>query len=155
MSKKGLYFLIEIIWIFIFVIIATIILFPVYKQTPNFPYLIPNFIFIFITLFLMRYIVFIKKTIISKKRLLLKILFFLSIPIVLLLADQYFTVLAYFKEFGFEFIPDSFSYLDSRTLGNYVKTEINFFGISSIITAVIFPFRILFYLWKTSNNKLR
>ncbi len=157
MGKKGLYFLNEIIWILVFAIIAAIIIFPVYKQTPNFPYIIPNFIFVLITLFLTRYIVFLKKTIIAKKRLLLKVLFFLSIPIVLLLADQYFTILEYFKEFGYEFIPDSFSYLDSRTLGNYVKTEISFFGIASIITAAIFPLRILFYLWKSSNtqNKLR
>ncbi len=153
MSKKGLLFINEILWIAVFSIIAAIIVFPIYQKLPNFPFIIANFVFIFVTLFLIRYILFIKKSIISNKRTLLKAFFFLSIPTVLFLSDQYFTILAFFKELGFEFIPDDFSYLDAKSLGNYVKTEISFFGISSIIAAVIFPFRILSYLWKTSSEK--
>ena len=153
MSKKGLLIINELVWIIVFLIISAIIIFPVYQKIPEFPFLKINFFTIFLFLYLSRYILFLKKSILKDKRLLLKIMFFLFIPTVLFLGDSFFTILAFFKEYGFSFIPERFSYLEAKTLGNYLKTEITFFGIASIITAVIFPFRILFYLWKTSGDK--
>ncbi len=138
-------------WLFtIVVIIGT--LFPILRIVDNYPFLWPNIIFILVFITLGRHIFLLKHTFIAWNQKLKIVLLFLCIPLAFYLIDQlnYFQV--YLDEDRIENLVKHLNLSKRSQMLNYIRSEYIFFGVGSLVCAIIFPFRMLISVWRVRNR---
>ena len=142
----------ELIWWAFTGIIAFAVLFPILNKMSDYPFLIINIIFVIVFITFTRYIFLLKHTFLGKQQILKAALIFLSIPLTFYLISS----LNYFQtildEEGIETILSSIPYENRGSLAEYIRNEMIFFGVGSIITSILFPFRMIISIWRTHNK---
>jgi len=59
---------------------------------------------------------------------------------------------AYSDEIGLQFIVSELPNVDQNSIIRYIKTEMLFFGVASVIVAVLFPIRLIVSIWRVRNR---
>ena len=80
------------------------------------------------------------------------ILFFACIPLLLFLVDSLTEFQLYADEKGLQTFLDHLSADTLQSLRKYIGTEYIFFGTAAIISAIIFPIRLLVSVWRVRNR---
>lgn len=137
----------ELLWWAFTLVLAGLILTPVYNAIPEFPFFLPNFIYIVVAITLTRYLFLLRISWLRDHLVWQAGLSFLLIPLVFWMG-QYFN---YFITFLDEQNPDVFvKHLPEATatiMDTYLNAEYRFFGVWAIAAAVIMPFRLLYNVW--------
>lgn len=141
----------ELVWLLVTAVILVAVIFPIYDANSDCPFLIPNFIFILTFVTFIRYIFFLKFTLIRYLQWIKVLLILVCIPLVAYIFQELNVFIRYADEIGIQSL-----YLDlpegkQSVLIEYTKTEMLFFGVGSLISACVFPFRMLISFWRTYN----
>ncbi|MBK6372092.1 MAG: hypothetical protein IPF67_02255 [Saprospiraceae bacterium] len=132
----------EVLWILVAVIIAAIVITPIYFNAEHFPFYWTNGIFVFAFITYTRLMFFINSSMltlhVSVK------LFFLAtaVPFTFLLIDMFNDFQVYLDNNGQKQI----------SMEIYLRNEILLFGVGAIITSIIFPVFIVISIWRFRNR---
>lgn len=144
--------LLEIIWWLATALLCLLILFPIFQKTNRYPFTLINVIFVAVFVTLFRYTFLLRYTWIARFQYVKIALVFLSIPLIFNLVNNLNYFITHLDEFSSEHY---FGHLESKTRENietYMRSEMLLFGVGSIITAIIFPFRMIISVWRLRNK---
>ncbi|TXF89365.1 hypothetical protein FUA23_10375 [Neolewinella aurantiaca] len=145
----------EFIWWAFTLVLAGLVLLPVYTQLPEFQHLVPNFVYIVVAVTFTRYLFFLDISWLRDHLLIQGALSILLLPLIFWMVQYLNSFILFFDEKG----PDVLiQHLDKDTgtiMNRYLKTEYRFFSIWAIIATAIMPFRLLFNVWKRYGAGVR
>ncbi len=144
--------LLEIVWWLITLAVVCLVLFPILQATDHFPFLAINAIYVATFITLARYLFLLKYSLWGRYQYLKLVLIFLSIPFIFYLINQLNIFMGFLDE---ETLEASLGHLppeQQASLERYIRSEIIFFGVSSVITAIFLPFRLLKSIWRQRNR---
>ncbi len=151
----------ELVWWVATAILAVLVLFPILRVFDNYPFLFANILFIFIFVTFTRYIFLLKNTFLARLTPVKLLLIAACLPLLFYLIGQVYGFQMFLDEQGSQTLL-SLKYLreqvpvtrESGLLG-YIRTEMLFFGVGSVITTIIMPFRMILSIWRTYNTEDR
>lgn len=153
-SRTQLLIRFELLWWFLTALVAAGVLLPVFTFSTGFPFYADNLIFIVTFITLSRYIFLLPHTFLAGRQYLKITLFFLSIPFIFFLVQQLNGFQTYLDENGQEALVGELSYEKTNAIAGYIRSEMLLFGVGSIISAVLFPIRMLISVWRRRNLRI-
>ena len=150
-QKTALSFILEIIWwlFTLFVIIA--VLYPIYTTATNYPFYKSNILFILFFITFTRFLFLLKHTFLANREYLKVIIILFSAIIVFLLVNELNFFQTYLDEKGFDSFLGHLELDRQQSMGDYIRKEMLFFGVGSIIAAAVMPFRLVVSIWRGRN----
>ncbi|NND08531.1 MAG: hypothetical protein HKN87_19295 [Saprospiraceae bacterium] len=142
----------EATWWAITAFVVFLILFPILKNTPYYPFQWSNIIFIVAFITLARYIFLFKYTFLQKYQYFKIILIFLCIPLIFNLVNNLNYFIAVTDESAYYFLDGNLSQSQRNKMGLFIRTEMLFFGVGSVLATIIFPFKLLRSIWRYRNK---
>ena len=142
----------ELLWWLFTLIVVVAVLFPVYSRIDRFPFWTANIVFIITFITLTRYIFLLPFTLIAKRQILKIALVFLCIPLIFYLIQQLNFFQTFLDEEGIEAVVGNLPFGQRGKMVDYVRSEMLLFGVGSIITAILFPFRMIASVWLYRNR---
>jgi hypothetical protein len=142
----------EILWWIVTGIILVVVLYPIYHNLNAYPFWKSNIVFIVSFITLTRYIFLLPHTFLARRQILKIALVFLSIPAIFLLVQELNYFQTFLDEKGIEAVVGSLPVEERRTMVKYIRSEMLLFGVGSVISGVIFPFRMIMSVWRTRNR---
>lgn len=158
MNTTQLKISLELLWWVVTFVIAFFVLFPITKAFHTYPFWWLNIIFIVVFITWSRYIFLLKHTFLAKRIWIKTILIVLSIPLIFILIGGINEFQVFLDEQGPEilfsntYVKESLSGPRELSLFSYIRKETLFFGVGSVIAAVIFPCRMLVSIWRQLNR---
>ncbi len=151
-KQTNLLLSLELVWWIVTFIVLGAVLYPIISNVDDYPFLIQNIVFIIAFITLTRHLFFLKHSLIAKKQLVKIALIFLSIPFIFFLIYQLNLFQTYLDEKSMDEFMTGMNFTNKPWLIRFIRTEMLFFGVGSIITAVFFPIRMLISIWRTKNR---
>ncbi len=146
----------EIIWWILTVIITFMLVYPIINNMVNYQFLYANIIFIVIFITYTRYLFQLKHTFLAYAQVVKFILIFATIPLVFKLVEFIFAYLDFLETEGLNtfdaYFRKGLSVEKRNQLLAYMSREFLFFGVASVIVAVVLPFRLLISFWRVYNK---
>lgn len=138
-------------WVFTF-LLAVIIILPIRINECPFPFYFQNVIFFVTFLTLSRYIFLLKHTFLPPYQYIKAGLIFLSAPVVFLLVQELNGFQVFLDAEGPEaLVGRGFEFKKQEVLIKYIRSEMLLFGVGSIISAILFPLRLVLSIWRWHN----
>jgi len=141
----------ELIWWIFTVIVVVGIMLPIYSTVKNYEFRNLNILFVVAFITLTRYIFLLPITFLSKQERLKMGIVLLSPILVFLLVQEVNGFQNYIDQYGWEKIIGQVNINDLTTLSKYIHTELLFFGVGSVISAILLPIRLLLSIWRVRN----
>ena len=151
-NKQSLQIRLEVIWWIFTFILAGGVLFPILSNIENFPFLLINMVFIIVFITFTRYLFLLKYTFLAKKQILKIAIVVMSIPVIFLLGSHINGFQTFLDEQGAEALVGDLSFQNKESMAKYIRSEILFFGVGSVIVATLLPFRLIISVWRTRNK---
>lgn len=142
----------ELLWWLITFLILVAVLVPIYLKVDHYDFYLLNSVFIIGFITFTRYIFFLPFTWLAHTERWKVILFFLCIPFLFYLLQGINQFQVFLDEEGPEALIKN---LQGKTLSDmttYIRSEMLLFGVGSIISGLIFPFRLLISVWRKRNR---
>jgi hypothetical protein len=153
-SESNLKYLAELLFLLIASIIAMLFLLPIWNAAgSNYPFYLNNFIYIFLFITLARYLFFLRWTPFSHSTAIKAAFMILCIPLFLFLIDSFYDFTNYIDEKGLESLLIGYTPEQIIQSVNYMKYQYIFFSTASIITTVLFFFRMIVSIYRVYNKK--
>ncbi len=137
----------EFLWWAFTLVLAGLVLLPIYSQVPAFPYFLPNFIYVVVAITLTRYLFFLQISWLRDHLLVQGALSLLLLPLIFWMAQYLNEFITYFDENGPDVLVKNLPKDVAAVINGYLKTEYRFFGIWAIIAALLTPLRLLYNVW--------
>ena len=141
----------ELLWWIFTAIIIVIVLVPIRESAPTFPFFFENVLLIAVFITFTRYIFFLPITFLARMK-------WIKVAIIAGAAIFFFIVsnaLSDFRNFvdekGLQTLVDHLHVTKQTSTINYIKNEMIFFGVGSIITGILLPIRMIVSLWRMKN----
>ncbi len=141
----------ELLWWAFTLLVAGVVLFPIFIWSPAFPFYWDNLLFIITFITLGRYIFLLPHTFLAYRQTPKLVLLFLCIPFVFLLIQQLNSFQTFLDENGPEALVGALSYEQTLAMSGYARSEMLLFAVGSIVSAVLFPFRMMVSVWRVRN----
>lgn len=142
----------ELTWWLVTAILVFGLLYPIYKLRPEFPFWVPNFTYIVVFVTFARYIFLLRHTFLGYAQKAKVAVLFLCLPLAFYLITSLYHFQTYSNEFGLEDLFDDLSLEGQTAIVRYVRSEMLFFGVASILTTIAMPFRMLVSYWRMHNH---
>jgi hypothetical protein len=144
--------LVEIIWWIFTAVVIFIILLPIKENVKDFPFYFQNILLIVAFITFSRHIFFLNLSFIARKKW-IKVAIILIAPLFFFIAS---TALGDFRNFmdekGLQSLVDHMHVTKQTSMIRYMKHEMIFFGVGSIITGILLPIRMIISLWRMRNK---
>ncbi len=150
-KDTGLIVRLELIWWVITAILLLAVIYPIYSNNKDVPFLTANIVFVLTFVTLTRYIFLLKHTPLRHLQWLKVVLLVLCIPLVVYIIQELHAFERFADEIGIQALFSELPESGQDKLVEYTKAELLFFGIGGLIASVIFPFRMLVSFWRTYN----
>lgn len=151
-SKSELYLRLELVW-WLFTALATILfLYPIYSKLTGFPFYWINGLYIVSAITLTRYIFLLPYTFLAHRQILKIAVVFVSIPYVFYLFEGIHIFNEYVDFDRLHAMVSGLPVEEQEGMLNYIKNEMLLFGVASVVSAVIFPFRMIISVWRVRNK---
>lgn len=137
----------ELLWWAFTLVLACLVLVPVYTQLPAFPYFTSNFVCIVVAITLTRYLFFLKITWLRDHLLVQGGLSILLLPLVFWMIQYFNAFITYFDEEGPDILTRGMDSELADVMNSYLHAEYRFFAIWAIIAAIVMPLRLLYNVW--------
>jgi hypothetical protein len=142
----------EILWWLFTLILVIIVMLPIYLNTHNFPFYLPNILYIVIFVTFARYTFLLRYTLIAKtfwpKFLILAGSAILTFVLIMSLGD----FSNYLEEKGLQTLVDHHPVKKQYSVMRYIQKEMIFFGVASALSAVVLPMRMLLSIFRMYNH---
>ena len=143
---------IEILW-WVFTGVLTLgVLIPIWLKAPLFPFFIENIILIAAFVTFTRYIFLLPSTLIARLKWIKVIIIAVSAILFFVLTTALGDFNNFLEEEGLQTIVPHLHVNEQKRMMNYIQNEMIFFGVGSIISGVMLPFRMLISLWRVRNR---
>jgi len=142
----------EIIWWVVTALITAGVLFPIVTTVDGYPFLWVNSIFIIVFVTFTRYIFLLKYTFLAYSQYGKAAFILTSLITIFLLGQEVNLFQTFVDENGWEAVVGEGAYTYRQTLVDYIHTEMLFFGVGSILSAVVLVFRLLISVWRYHNR---
>lgn len=142
----------EIVWWVITALVASVILFPVYYQLPDYQFLWPNLAFIVVAITFARYIFLLRYTFLAKLRYVKVGIIFSCIFITFLLIQEINTFQTFLDENGTEPIVGALARENQAPMMTYIRSEMLLFGVAAVVSCFILPLRLVVSIWRRWNG---
>lgn len=152
MNKNKL--LLELVWWIFTAIFTAMVLYPIWSKVTEYPERINFYNLLYIVTFitLTRYMFLMKYTVIANSKATKALLIILCIPLIIFSIDGIFSFRQILDNDGYAAICKGVADENMNAIGMYYRNEYLFFGVSAIITAIIFPFRMVISIWRQINR---
>jgi hypothetical protein len=144
--------LIEGLWILVTLLVIAIVLFPILDSAPAYPFFVQNALFIAAFITFSRYIFFLPISLIARRKWIKVAGILGSVILVFVLATALGDYRNYIDEVGLQTLVEELPVTRQTSLVSYMKNEMVFFGVGSIITAILLTFRLIVSLWRMRNS---
>lgn len=138
-------------WVFTLVVAVGILL-PILSTLPDYRFLLPNIVYIVVAITMTRYLFLLKHTFLAKRQVLKVAISLLCIPLLFYLVQALNGFQTFLDEEGPEAIVGPLAYSSRSGLMTYIRSEMLLFGVASIISAFVLPFRLILSVWRTRNR---
>lgn len=138
-------------WVLTLVVAAGILL-PILSTLPEYRFLLPNIVYIVVAITMTRYLFLLKHTFLAKRQVLKVAISLLCIPLLFYLVQALNGFQTFLDEEGPEAIVGPLAYSSRSGLMTYIRSEMLLFGVASIISAFVLPFRLILSVWRTRNR---
>lgn len=144
--------LVESLWWLFTALIVAVVLYPIYREIPAYPFWWINIIAIVVFITATRYIFLLKFTPIARWQVVKAVLVLLCVPLIFNLVNNVNFFQTYLDEQGIlsfmgHLSPDRIDELDK-----YIRAQMVLFGVGSIIASVILAFRLIISIWRFRNK---
>ena len=133
-------------WAFTFVLAGLIVL-PIYTKVPQFPFVLPNFIYVIVAITFTRYLFFLNISWLRDRIILQGLISLAVIPLIFWMAQYFNYFIIYFDENGPDILVKHLSKGLGKIIDTYMHAEYRFFGVWAIVAAGVMPFRLLYNAW--------
>lgn len=142
----------ELIWWIITLLVIVAVLFPIYSSLPTYLFGWLNIIYIVTFITVSRYIFLLQHTFLAHIEYLKVILIFLCLPAIFLLSQELNLFQTYIDKEGVDALVGDLPFGQRNAMISYIRNEMFFFGIGSIVSCVLFPIRLLLSIWRVRNR---
>ncbi len=143
---------VELIWWLFTLILIVIVLLPIWLNAPHYPFFYQNTILITAFVTFTRYIFFLPLTLIARKKWIKLFIIGASAILFFILTTALGDFRNFLEEEGLQTLVEDLRVQDQTRMIDYMKSEMVFFGVGSIISGVVLPFRMIISLWRVRNR---
>lgn len=133
-------------------ILTALILMPIILNVPNYVFLFYNSAIIFIFFTLIRYVFLLKLTPFARFSPVKVVFIFIALPLIIFLTDGLTEFQYFLDENGAYGLVEHLNIKKQIPLSKYIKSEMLFFAVGSIIVTAILPVRMIISLWRVKNR---
>ena len=133
-------------WAFAFVLAGLVIL-PLYSTVPDFPFYVPNFVYVVVAITLTRYLFLLHVSWLRDQLIVQAAVAVLLVPLAFYMVQSFNAFVIYFDERGPDVLIRSLDPELGRTMNRYMHAEYRFFGVWAIVAAAVTPFRLIYNAW--------
>ena len=152
-DKKNLSLKLELLWWVFTGVVLIAVLFAILSSIEHYPFLYSNIFFVIVFITLARYLFLLRYTFLAERQKLKAVIVFASVPFIFYLVSQLNHFQTHLDEQGIEaFIGTGLSFETRNQLGSFIRNEMLFFGVGSVIVAILFPFRMMMSIWLLRNR---
>ena len=151
-KKAALAWKLELLWWLFTIAVALGILYPITNQIYNYPFLVINIIFIIVFVTFTRYIFLLNYTFLAHRRKLKMVLIILCLPLIFSLVAELNNFQAFVGEEGLDSFMNHLPLPQQQSMVTYIRNEMLLFGTGSVITAILFPLRMMMSVWRNLNR---
>ena len=152
MSKTALYIGLEFLFWVVTAIITAAVIYPIIDLAPDYRFLIPNIIFIVVFITCTRYIFLLQYTWLAKLQVVKTAFIFAGIYGLFLLVEQINKFQTFMDEEGPEALISNLPVTETIGIVGYIRSEMLFFGVGSVIALLVFMGRMLQSIWNYKNR---
>lgn len=132
-------------------LIALLAVFPIYQNDIDFPFYTANITFVVIFITFTRYLFLLKHTWLINQTYIKIGIIGISILLAVSLLNWLFMFNRYIDEEGLQELTYHLKFNQQMSMIKYIKAEMLFFGVGSVISAIAFPVRLMMSVWKDYN----
>lgn len=146
--------LLELIWWIFTILVCFLVLSPIVFSTSGYHFLRVNILFVVAFITITRYVFLLPHTFLDKLTW-LKVILVLTSPIVIfLLVQEVIRFHVFIEENGWEAVFSSPTSAKLDRFNSYVYSEMLLFGVGSVISAVLLPFRMIVSVWRERKKRI-
>lgn len=145
----------ELFWWAFTLVLAGLMLLPIYTQTPDFPFFVANAVYIIVAITLTRYFFFLKISWLRDRLLVQGVLSLLLIPLIFWMVQYFNSFIRFFDAYGPDVLVKDLSKDTASIMKGYIQAEYRFFGVWAIVTALLTPARMLYNVWSRYKAGVR
>lgn len=145
----------ELVWWLFTAVVCVAVLYPIISKVSGYEFLIPNIVFVTVFITATRHIFLLKHSLIANNKILKAILIVICIPIIAYLLQyitDFQTFLDNLDETGWDTVFGDQSLAKQGEIRKYMRAEMLFFGTGAIISAIVFPLRMILSIWRQWNR---
>lgn len=142
----------ELYWWLFTVALAFAVLLPILNKIDDYIFLIPNIIFIATFITFTRYIFLLEHTFLAHYTKAKIGIVLLSLIIVFYLTNQINVFQTFLDEEGPDKLVLQLPFVEQNSMANYIRSQYLFFGVGSVIAAIVLPFRFVISVWRNYNR---
>lgn len=142
---------VTLIWLLLTAIVLGAFSAPMLMNKVDFPFWWAHCLFIVVFLFAIRYLFFLRHSFLASRQIVKIALFFFCIWGVFYLVDTMHDFQLFTDEDGLETFLGHLPNADNTSLGQFIKTEMIFFGTGSILAVAILAIRLVISVWRWHN----
>lgn len=156
-QQKKLGITLELIFWIVTAILCVGILYPIFNNFNNFPFLWQNTLAIVILVTYTRYTFLWRYTLFAKSTVIRLIFLVTAIPLVFYLIQNMNGFQSYLDDYGYDAFMEILKkpLTDDQKVGllQYIRSEFVFFSTGAAIVGIVLPLRMILSFWRTKNNE--
>lgn len=143
---------VELLWWAFTFILVVIVMMPIWTHVPAFPFSIQNILLIVFFITFTRYIFLLRLTLIARAKWIKVAIIASAVLFLFITATAMLDFRNFMDERGLQVLVDHLDVEEQTRKMNYIKHEMIFFGVGSLITGVMLPMRMIRSLWRMRNT---
>lgn len=143
---------VELLWLVATAAVVVLAMTPIRLKVPSYPFYFENIAFIVIFITFARYVLMFKLSLIAHTKWLKLIIILTGVLFVFILMTGLQDFRNYMDERGLQTLVDDLNVYQQTRIIRYIKHEMIFFGVGSIITTVLLQLRCILSLWRMKNS---
>jgi hypothetical protein len=144
--------ILELIWWTFTAVVTAAVLFPIYASTQHYTFYFTNVLFIVTFITVSRYIFLLKFTFLAHLQILKIAIVFLAVPFIFFLIQELNLFQTFLDEEGAEAMIGRMPFQAQENIISYIRSEMLLFGVGSIISCILLPFRMILSVWRVRNR---
>lgn len=137
----------ELLWWAFTIVLAALVLAPVYANIPDFPFFLPNFIFVVVAITLTRYLFFLKISWLRDHLAWQAGLSILILPLIFWMGQYFNLFVTYLDEQNPDVFIKHLPEAKAEIMSIYLNNEYKLFAFWAIAAGLIMPLRLLYNVW--------
>jgi cation transport ATPase len=155
-QQRKLSLILELVFWILTTIVTFGVLYQVFSNFNDFPFLLENILVIVVFITYTRYLFLWKHTIFSRSTIVRTLILVTAIPLIFYMVQSVNGFQSYLDDYGYDAFMDLLKAplsTDRKTsLLKYIRSEFVFFSTGAIIVGVLLPIRMVISFWRTKNK---